>query len=98
MKKLIVMAATAALLTSVSMTTFAAGKSYEDRCKVQAEKHKISADKMDEYVKDCVAKHEKWAKNHKHKKMEKKKEMKEAPKAEAPAAPATPATPAEPAK
>jgi len=97
MKKLIVMAATAALLASVSMTTFAAGKSFEDKCKAQAEKHKISADKLDAYVKECVEKHERWAKKH-HKKMEKKKEMKAAPKAEAPSAPATPAAPAEPAK
>ena len=94
MKRLIVMAATAALLTSVSMSTFASSKSYEHSCKEQAEKHKISADKMDAYVKDCITKHKKWAK-HKHKKMEKKKEMKEAPKAEAPD---TPATSAEPAK
>lgn len=97
MKKLIVLAAAAALLTSVSLPTFASDKSYEHRCKVQAERHKISADKMDAYIKDCVEKHEKWAKR-KHKKMEKSKEMKKAPKAEAPAAPATPATPAEPAK
>lgn len=92
MKKLIMMAATAALLGSVSMSTFAAGKSFEDRCKAQAEKHKVSTDKMDAYVKDCVEKHKKWMKHkHKHKKVEKKKEMKEAPKAEAPAAPAEPA-------
>lgn len=90
MKKLIVMAATAVLLSSVSMSTFASSKSFEHRCKLQAEKHKISADKMDAYVKDCVEKHEKWAK-HKHTKMEKKKEMNEAPKAESPAAPAEPA-------
>jgi undecaprenyl pyrophosphate synthase len=93
MKKLIVMAATAALLTSVSMSTFAAGKSLEDRCKAQAEKHKIGEDKMDAYVKECVEKHMKHMK-HKHKKAEKK----EAPKAEAPAAPATPAAPEAPAK
>lgn len=97
MKRLIVMAAAAALLTSVSMSAFASTKSYEHSCKAQAEKHKIAADKMDAYIKQCVERHEKWAKRkHKkmEKKMEKKKEMKEAPKAAAPAAPATPAEPA----
>jgi hypothetical protein len=96
MKKLIVMAATAALLASLSMSTFAASKSVENRCKAQAEKHKVSEDKLDAYVKECVEKH---MKRMKHKR--KTAETKEAPKAEAPAAPAapaTPATPAEPAK
>jgi hypothetical protein len=94
MKKLIVMAATAALLTSVSVSTFAAGKSFEDICKAQAEKHKISADKMDAFVKECVEKHKKRMK-HKHEKAVNKKEMKQALKT---AAPAVSATPAEPAK
>jgi hypothetical protein len=85
MKKLIVMAATAALFTSVSVSTFAARKSFEDTCKAQAEKHEISADMMDAYVKECVEKH--------MKKAVKRKDMKQAPKTEAPTVPASPAEP-----
>jgi hypothetical protein len=59
MKKLMVLAATAALLAGVSMSSFAAGKSLEERCKALAEKHKIAEDKMDAYVKTCVEKHTK---------------------------------------
>jgi hypothetical protein len=86
MNKLIVMATAAALMASVSVSSFAAGKSMEERCKAQAEKHKIAEDKLDAYVKTCVEKHTKKMKHH---------------KAAAPApaaAPAAPAAPAEPAK
>jgi len=90
MKRLIVLAASAALLASVSISSFASTKSVENRCKAQAEKHKISEDKLDAYVKTCVDKHMKHMKRVKHIKHEKK--------AEAPAvAPVAPA-PAEPAK
>ena len=90
MKRLIVLAASAALLASVSISSFASTKSVENRCKAQAEKHKISEDKLDAYVKTCVDKHMKHMKRVKHIKHEKK--------AEAPAvAPEAPA-PAEPAK
>jgi len=79
MKKLIALAAAAALLSGVSMSSFAAGKSVEERCKAQAEKHKIAEDKLEAYVKTCVEKHTKHAK------------MSAAPApAAAPAAPAAP--------
>ena len=97
MKKLMAMAATAAVLTSVCLSGFAATSSWEEKCKVQAEKHKIGEDKLDAYVKTCVAKHMKHMKRVKYVKHEKKAE----PKAAAPAAAApapTPATSAEPAK
>lgn len=102
MKKLIVLAASAALLTSISVSSFAAGKTWEDRCKAQAEKHKISEDKLDAYVKTCVDKHMKHMKRVKHVKHV-KHEKKAAPEAAAPAvapaaAPAAPAGPAEPGK
>ena len=86
MKKLIVLAATAALLTGVSVSTFA--KSVENKCKAQAEKHKIAEDKMDDYIKTCVEKH---TKHH-------KKVASTTPAAAAPAAPAAPMAPAEPGK
>jgi len=85
MKKLMVLAVSAALLTSVSVSSLAATKSVEERCKALAEKHKISEDKLDAYVKTCVAKHMKRMKHHKHAKKEKKAA---APAASAPAAPA----------
>ena len=66
MKKLIVLAAVTALLTGVSLPSFAATKSLEQKCKAQAEKHKIGGDKMDAYVKTCVAKHMKHRKHVKH--------------------------------
>jgi hypothetical protein len=88
MKKLIVLAATAVLLTSISVSTFA--KSVEDKCKAQAEKHKIAADKMDDYVKTCVEKH---MKHHK-----KAASTTPAPAPAPAAAPAAPMTPAEPGK
>ena len=69
MNKLIVLVASAALLTSISVSSFAATKSFEDRCKAQAEKHKIGEDKLDSYVKTCVEKHMKRVK---HVKLEKK--------------------------
>ena len=65
MNKLIMLAACAALLTSVSVSGFAATKSLEDKCKAQAEKHKIGADKLDAYVKTCVDKHMKHVKHEK---------------------------------
>jgi hypothetical protein len=89
MKKMIVLAASAALLTCVSVSSFAATKSLEARCKAQAEKHKVSQDKMDAYIKTCVVKHMKHMKRVKHKKHVKKTEAKaDAP---APAAASTPA-------
>ena len=84
MKRWIVMVAAAALVTGVPLASFAAGKTVEDKCKAEAEKHKVAADKLDAYVKECVEKH---MKHQEHAKSEKK----EAPKAEAPAAPAKPA-------
>ena len=90
MKRLIVLAASAALLASVSISSFASTKSVENRCKAQAEKHKISEDKLDAYVKTCVDKHMKHMKRVKHIKHEKK--------AEAPAAAPVAPAPAEPAK
>jgi len=57
MKKLIAIAASAALLTSISMSSFAAEKSVEDMCKDQAKKEKIASDKVADYVKACVKKH-----------------------------------------
>ena len=90
MKRLIVLAASAALLASVSVSSFASTKSVENRCKAQAEKHKISEDKLDAYVKTCVDKHMKHMKRVKHIKHEKK--------AEAPAAAPVAPAPAEPAK
>jgi hypothetical protein len=92
MKKLIVMATAAALMASVSVSSFAAGKSLHERCEAQAEKHKIAEDKLDAYVKTCVEKHTRKMKHHKA-----------APAAApmhvaAPMAPAAPAAPAEPGK
>ena len=89
MNKLIVMATAAALMASVSVSSFAAGKSMEARCKAQAEKHKIAEDKLDAYVKTCVEKHTRKMKNHK---------AAAAPAAAPDAAPVAPAAPAEPAK
>jgi hypothetical protein len=98
MKKLIVLVVSAALLASVSVSSFASTKSVEKRCKAQAEKHKISEDKLDAYVKTCVDKHMKHMKRVKHVKHEKKAEAPAAAPIVAPtAAPAAPA-PAEPAK
>lgn len=88
MKKLVVLTAAVALLSGVSMSTFAA-KSPEEMCKAKAEKQHVSADKLDAFVKTCVEKH---SKHHaaKH----------PAPAAPAggTAAPAAPETPAAPAK
>lgn len=92
MKKLIVMAATAVLFTSVSVSTFAAGRSFEGRCKAQAEKYKISTDKMDAFVKECVEKHEKWMKR-KYNKAGRKKEMNQTPENQEPIEPALPVEP-----
>ena len=92
MKRLIVLVASAALLAGVSVSSFASTKSVEHRCKAQAEKHKISEDRLDAYVKTCVEKHMKHMKRVKHVKHEKKAEASAA--APAPAAPA----PAESAK
>ena len=75
MKKMIAMAAAGALLTSISLAGFAAEKSVEDKCKEEAVKEKIAADKVDAYVKTCVKKHAK---------------MEGAAPATAPAAPAAP--------
>ncbi len=87
MKKLLVLAVSAALLTSVSVSSLAATKSAEERCKALAEKHKISEDKLDAYVKTCVAKHMKRVKHHKHAKKEKKAAV-PTPTASSPTAPA----------
>lgn len=84
MKKFIMLAAAATLLTGISMSSFASGKSLEERCKAQAEKHKIATDKLDAYVKTCVEKHMKHAKHAKH-------EKKAAHEAAAPAATPAPA-------
>ena len=97
MKKLMVLAATAALLTSISVSSLAATKSVEERCKAQAEKHKISEDKLDAYVKTCVDKHMKHLKRVKHvKHVKHEKEAAEKAGAPAAAAPTAPATDAHP--
>ena len=57
MKKFIAIAASAALMASVSMSVLAAEKSAEEKCKDMAAKEKVSADKMDAYMKECVKKH-----------------------------------------
>jgi hypothetical protein len=57
MKKLIAIAAATTLLASVSVSSFAAEKSVEDMCKDQAKKEKIATDKVADYVKACVKKH-----------------------------------------
>ncbi|MBI3771106.1 MAG: hypothetical protein HY272_00160 [Gammaproteobacteria bacterium] len=57
MKKIIAIASAAALLSAFAMPSMAAKKSPEEACKVHAEKDKISADKMDAYLKTCVEKH-----------------------------------------
>lgn len=72
MKKLMVLAVSAVLLTSVSVSSLAATKAVAERCKALAVKHKISEDKLDAYVKTCVAKHMKRKKHVKHVKHEKK--------------------------
>ena len=56
MKRWITVGAAVALM-SVTLTALAAGKTLEERCRAQAEKHQISADKLDAYVKTCVEKH-----------------------------------------
>src|SRR3569623_2125223 len=63
MKKLIVLTAAVALLSGVSMSTFAA-KSPEEMSKAKAEKQHVSADKMDAFVKTCVEQHSKHAAKH----------------------------------
>ena len=63
MKKLVVLTAAVALLSGVSMSTFAA-KSPEEMCKAKAEKQHVSADKLDAFVKTCVEKHSKHAAKH----------------------------------
>lgn len=97
MNKLIMLAASAALLASVSVSGFAATKSMEDKCRAQAEKHKISEDKLDAYVKTCVDKHMKHAKHAKRVKLDKKAAApavtSAVPASPAPAAPAAPAEP-----
>lgn len=78
MKNWIALAALLAMM-SVSLPGLAAGKTVEERCKAQAERHKIAADKLDAYVKTCIEKHHRTH----------KAEAKSAP---APAAPASPAS------
>jgi hypothetical protein len=56
MKKWMVVAAAAAMI-NVSLSGLAAGKTLEERCQAQAEKHRIAAEKLDTYVKTCVEKH-----------------------------------------
>ncbi|MEW5755416.1 MAG: hypothetical protein AB1810_03875 [Pseudomonadota bacterium] len=62
MKKIVAFAAAAALVSIVSANAMATEKAAEhktseDMCKAQAEKDKVSADKMAAYVKTCVEKH-----------------------------------------
>lgn len=57
MNKLVTLAAIGALLTGISVSSFAAEKSVEDKCKEQAQKEMIAKDKADAYVKECVKKH-----------------------------------------
>jgi hypothetical protein len=59
MRKFITLAASAALLSSISVAGFAAEKSVEGKCKDQATKHHIAADKLDSYISSCVKKHTK---------------------------------------
>ncbi|MEK7323240.1 MAG: hypothetical protein AABZ84_09195 [Pseudomonadota bacterium] len=61
MKKLIALTAVAALMSGVSLASFAAEKTHEEMCKEQAAKKHVSADKLDAFVKTCVEKHAKGA-------------------------------------
>jgi len=89
MKKLIALTAIAALMSGVSFSTFAAGKSAEEMCKQKAEKQHVSEDKMDAFIKTCVEKH-----NKKHTAKHKAAPAAPAGGTAAPAAPETPAAPA----
>ncbi|MBI3773216.1 MAG: hypothetical protein HY272_11025 [Gammaproteobacteria bacterium] len=67
MKKIIALVSAAALLSAFAMPTMAAPKkSAEEVCKTRAEKKQIAADKMDEFVKSCVEKHNKSHHKAKH--------------------------------
>ncbi|MBI3773215.1 MAG: hypothetical protein HY272_11020 [Gammaproteobacteria bacterium] len=64
MKKIVAFASAAALLSMFAMPGMAADKAAEKKtpeemCKAMAEKDKVSADKMDAYIKTCVEKHTK---------------------------------------
>lgn len=80
MKKFIVLAASAALLSGMALSGAASAKTVEEVCKAQAEKHKIAADKVEVYVKTCMEKHG-------------KQHTAAAPASTTPAAPAAPAAP-----
>lgn len=43
------------LLASVAGTVFASGdEEYEDKCKAWAQEDEVVADKLDEYIQDCI--------------------------------------------
>jgi hypothetical protein len=73
------------------VSSLASTKSSEERCKAQAEKHRISRDKPDAYVKTCVDKHMQHIKHVKYNNHTKKKL---AARADTPAPAAVPAAPA----
>lgn len=63
MKKIVAFASAAALLAAFSVPSMASEKKTpEEMCKAQAEKDKVSADKMDAFIKTCVEKHTKHSK------------------------------------
>ncbi len=63
MKKLIALSAVAALMSGLSVASFAAEKTHEEMCKAQAAQKHVSADKLDAFVKACVEKHAKSGMN-----------------------------------
>ena len=61
MKKIALLAALS-LLSATTINAVAAEKkkmTVEEKCKAQATKQKVSADKMDMFVKSCIEKHSK---------------------------------------
>jgi len=50
MKKLMVIAASTALLAGISVSAFVADKAVEDHCKEMAKKENVAADKMAAYI------------------------------------------------
>lgn len=56
--------AVAAVLVSITQSALAATKSIEERCRAQAERHKIGSEQLDTYVKTCVEKHRRKTRAH----------------------------------
>jgi hypothetical protein len=59
MNKIIVAAAAASMLLAGSLPALAAHKTVEQTCKTQAQRHHLTGDKMEAYIKSCVEKHHK---------------------------------------